>query len=138
MDQETLQIPITAIRDYSKYHKEYRNRPEVKIRSKEWSARPENKQKAAVKRKETRSRAFKLLGGAFCKRCSFSDERALQFDHINGDGAAHRREIGYAGSATCRAVLKDPDRLLKYQVLCANCNWIKRSENKEYSRVAEL
>jgi len=71
-----------------------------------------------------------LLGGK-CARCGFDDSRALQFDHVDGRGAKHRREIVGRNSYTMsRHVLKNPTR---FQVLCANCNWIKREEKREHT-----
>lgn len=65
-----------------------------------------------------------LAGGIKCKKCGFDDRRALQIDHINGGGSKNRlTQVGLRGD-----VKKYPE---KYQVLCANCNWIKRCENKE-------
>jgi hypothetical protein len=70
-----------------------------------------------------------MLGGK-CVRCGFSDYRALQIDHVNSDGALERAKFG--GSATIRFYLRVADSFTKgenrYQLLCCNCNWIKRSE----------
>lgn len=65
--------------------------------------------------------------GSICVRCGFSDERALQFDHIDGDGYLDRE-----GNTACISVqiLRGAG---KYQLLCANCNWIKKAENNENS-----
>lgn len=74
---------------------------------------------------------MQLLGGAKCIKCGFSDIRALQFDHINGKGNLFREKIGgYTHSVIFYS--KNPD-IAKHelQVLCANCNWIKRYENNE-------
>ena len=74
--------------------------------------------------------------GRKCVRCGFSDSRALQIDHINGNGAEDRR-IHSAGSlwGVPKLIEENPDRARKeLQLLCANCNWIKRFENKEVSR----
>ena len=72
--------------------------------------------------------------GNRCVRCGFSDPRALQIDHINGNG---RKDVKRYGSQTTfiRALANMPDRELysRYQLLCANCNWIKRFENEEWS-----
>ncbi|SRR6266498_738708 len=76
--------------------------------------------------KKVRSIALEKLGGV-CVRCGFSDPRALQIDHVNGGGIREREAIGHA--AIYRKVARgDTDG---YQLLCANCNWIKRAENKE-------
>jgi len=70
------------------------------------------------------------LGGS-CAQCGFTDIRALQIDHKNGDGSAQRREIGGL-HRMYRDILKNP---VPYQLLCANCNWIKRYENGEAGEV---
>ena len=68
-----------------------------------------------------------------CVRCGFSDPRALQFDHINGGGRRHRQQVGSAAKFL-RALLALTSKELtaEFQVLCANCNFIKREENNEY------
>ena len=74
--------------------------------------------------------ALKRLGNK-CARCGFSDWRALQIDHINGGGMKENRR--YGGNWIDRNVLKLHANKLKskYQLLCANCNWIKKYENGE-------
>lgn len=72
---------------------------------------------------QTRASLFEVLGHT-CVRCGFADKRALQVDHINGDGAEHRRRETNA-TGLLRSVKARPHL---FQVLCANCNWIKKSE----------
>jgi hypothetical protein len=73
-----------------------------------------------------------ILGGK-CVRCGFQDIRALQIDHINGGGIKERKLLNTKDFH--RKVLKSlKNKENKYQLLCANCNWIKRSENKEWGR----
>ena len=73
--------------------------------------------------KRQRKAALALLGNKCCK-CGFADWRALQLDHKNGGGFKDVRSI-----ARSRDVLRHPE---KYQLLCANCNWIKKHEQKEH------
>lgn len=70
-----------------------------------------------------------LMGGK-CVRCEFDDWRALQIDHINGGGTAEQRELGNCTRRFYNKVLANLD---DYQLLCANCNTIKRFENNEIS-----
>lgn len=77
--------------------------------------------------KRMRLRAFMKLGEK-CHHCGFDDERALQIDHVNGGGAEERRKFGSSGLS--RRVLSD--QAGRYQLLCANCNWIKRQQHKEF------
>lgn len=67
--------------------------------------------------------------GAKCAHCGFNDQRALQVDHIDGGGYAERKVIGQTRILTSLLKMERPE--LKYQILCANCNWIKRAENFE-------
>lgn len=79
-----------------------------------------------------RLKTLNILGGK-CKRCGFSDFRALQIDHIKGDGSKDTR---MGGGRYYKHILEmtEEDRNKKYQLLCANCNWIKRYENGEERR----
>lgn len=64
-----------------------------------------------------------------CIRCGFNNIKALSIDHINGDGRKHRELVG-EGSTFYRW-LKNNSFPSGFQVLCMNCNWIKRRENNE-------
>lgn len=80
-----------------------------------------------AKHQALRAEIFQLLGGICCK-CGFSDERALQIDHVEGGGC---QEIKVKkGTSYLYHVRKHIDTG-RYQLLCANCNWIKRHENGE-------
>jgi hypothetical protein len=81
-----------------------------------------------------RRKAFEVLGKKCCK-CGFEDVRALQFDHINGDGYLdnHKRNITHYK----KIVISVKNNEGRYQVLCCNCNWIKRVENKEHFRARD-
>ena len=82
--------------------------------------------------KKNRDNLFNLLGNK-CKKCGFTDKRALQIDHINGGGNKERKL--YNTKDYHRVVLKSlKNKENKYQLLCANCNWIKRYINKEWGR----
>ena len=79
-------------------------------------------------RDRTRKAALELLGSV-CVKCGFSDVRALQFDHINGGG---NKEIkSNTKNYTLQIIKSIVNKEKKFQLLCANCNWIKRAENNE-------
>lgn len=64
-------------------------------------------------------------------RCGFADVRALQIDHVLGGGVREIRSgIGYH-TYYLRVIESVALREGKYQLLCANCNWIKRAEQGE-------
>lgn len=65
-----------------------------------------------------------------CERCGFDDIKALSMDHIEGGGKKHFKEIGGAGPVFYNW-LRLNDYPSKFQVLCMNCQWIKREEEKE-------
>lgn len=79
-----------------------------------------------------RLEALEKLGGK-CVSCGFSDKRALQIDHINGGGSKERKEIGFNGKFHIHVIREAELKSGKYQLLCANCNWIKRVEEREHS-----
>lgn len=87
------------------------------------------RQKAAETNWRRRLAILAILGSK-CVRCGFDDPRALQVDHVNGGGSQHRKSLSHSwGSKFWEAELSE--RRAAYQLLCANCNWIKRYENKE-------
>lgn len=77
------------------------------------------------------------LGGV-CKHCGFNNLAALQVDHVHGDGASDNRNTRAYWSRVHASILNDEGR---YQLLCANCNWIKRSAEQSHvaasSRLAQ-
>jgi hypothetical protein len=76
-------------------------------------------------RAQLRAAIFALLGD-ICVQCGFADKRALQIDHKHGGGCKERKRIG--DYKVLKRVLEHPE---EYQILCANCNWIKRAVNGE-------
>jgi hypothetical protein len=75
--------------------------------------------------RRVRDQVLEAYGWA-CGCCGEARYEFLEIDHVNGDGAAHRREVGGA-LASLRDIIKQgfPD---KYQVLCANCNRAKGAD----------
>jgi len=77
-------------------------------------------------RKRYRTNALQAYGGKCCQ-CGFSDPRALQFDHVRGGGCAELKKHGMKPSYYLMIMNDDTG---KYQLLCANCNVIKKSQNR--------
>src|SRR3990167_1976631 len=91
-----------------------------------------------TKIKKSRRDLIKLMGGKCCK-CGFSDIRALQIDHVNSDGYLERAYWKKIGGYSSEYYLNNVEKSFNnnegiYQLLCANCNWIKRAENLECAR----
>jgi hypothetical protein len=74
---------------------------------------------------------FDLLGNR-CYKCGESDVHCLQIDHIHGGGVKEYKKIQAWGIMS--KIKNNPECRKDYQLLCANCNWIKRHENKEVSQ----
>jgi hypothetical protein len=98
--------------------------------------RPETKaatQKAAAL--AAKKMIFERLGHSICIRCGFSDVRALQLDHKHGGGRKHRLSLPSGNTYLRRLLALSLDQLTEtFQILCANCNTIKRIENNENRR----
>lgn len=71
-----------------------------------------------------RAKAIAHYGGA-CACCGESESIFLTFDHVNGDGAAHRREMGYSGGHAIVFWLRKHNYPDTIQLLCYNCNMAK-------------
>lgn len=86
--------------------------------------------------KRTKNELKRLLGDE-CVRCGFSVWDILQIDHIDGGGTWEQEKRFGSNTAMYSYYVKHPDEAReKLQLLCPNCNWIKRMENKEYRKRA--
>jgi len=74
--------------------------------------------------RQKRVEVLEKLGGK-CVECGFSDHRALHVDHVNNDGYEDRKKLKSVYQRYM-AVMNDTEN--KYQLLCANCNFIKKYE----------
>jgi hypothetical protein len=84
--------------------------------------------KSTIQQRKLRLKILEKYGGR-CVRCGFSDSRALHLDHVQSGGQKELRGGRGGGMSYYYKVLKDITG--KYQLLCANCNAIKRFENEE-------
>jgi hypothetical protein len=73
------------------------------------------------------------LYGSCCCKCGYNDPRALQLDHVNGT-KVKQGNYRRGGNGLYFLVLNGKVPKDDYQLLCANCNWIKRYEKNESSR----
>ena len=69
-------------------------------------------------------------GKLACVLCSESRIACLSLDHINGDGAEHRRRLGL-GRKAIYSWLRKEGFPVGYQTLCMNCQFIKREESSD-------
>lgn len=92
------------------------------------------KAKSASRQISKKQKILENYGGCECCRCGFSDLRALSIDHISSNGADHRKSIGKMATLKFYDYLIANDFPKGYQVLCMNCQWIKRHENNEFRK----
>lgn len=79
---------------------------------------------------ERRMEVMDMLGGRKCCKCGYdADIRALQIDHIDGGGNLQRREHPLPDYTYYKCILESGG--VGFQILCANCNVIKKFENGE-------
>ena len=78
-------------------------------------------------RRRVRIEVLQALGGR-CMHCGNTDQRCLQIDHISGGGNQERQTLG--PSRISGKISKGQTE--GYQLLCANCNWIKKHEQQEH------
>lgn len=76
---------------------------------------------------DLRDWCFEILGGEVCLYCGFDDRRALTIDHIDGGGSRERKEMGARG-VYIKLIEHEG---VGYQVLCLNCQSVKRIEEEE-------
>lgn len=118
----------------AEYYRRYReaNRERINADHRRWYAR--NKDKAYANSRKHILRLYANIRkryGSVCVKCGFSDVRALQIDHIKGGGTRHRKTFKNDYNYY-RYVRDAPDGV--FQMLCANCNAIKRYENGELNQ----
>ncbi len=77
---------------------------------------------------------YRLLGNK-CSCCGLSEVSCLQIDHINNDGADHRKSLN-GGTRIYRYILThydtDKDR---FQLLCGNCHNSKTQLGQCYHKL---
>ena len=121
------------------YHKKYYQDNKEKYRAMQlvyYSDPVKRKQKNKKDRERNmfyKAKMYYILGGPKCVYCGYDeDPRALQLDHINGGGRADRRRHHSYAAKYWMEFKDNPEGLkTKFQVLCANCNVIKKFKNNE-------
>ena len=132
--------------NYRKTHKEeqairwqrYKKDNPEKIKVKYLNHKDEIKAKRLAYRIEIKRNVFDHYsnGEIKCCRCGFTDIRALSIDHINGGGTNHRKVLNRSGESFYRW-LKMNNYPEGFQVLCMNCQWLKKAEKREYRGIAQ-
>ena len=121
-----------------KYQNAYYHRNRERIREKERLWYRANLQQ---RREYNRNYKYKLKilvltyygkGKCECCICGESRDPCLTIDHIDGNGASHRRSIGMPkGGGNIYGWLRMKAYPEGYQTLCMNCQWIKQDRQKD-------
>ena len=102
------------------------DRERIRLRRSELSDRhkAKNAERERNRYASMRLEAIAKYGGS-CACCGESNYLFLEFDHVNNDGAAHRRKVGSSARMLLSEIRSQgyPDA---YQILCANCNQGKK------------
>ncbi len=122
--------------EYRKSHKEDQKKYYEKHKEERSEKGKEYYQGHKEERKENNLKIKKRIishysnGKMKCAKCGFSDLRALSLDHINGDGYKHSKNIRRGLYRWC--INNNFPNM--FQVLCMNCQFIKKEENGECKR----
>jgi len=94
--------------------------------------RDESLHKEKLERIERKSDVMRHYSGEppHCVMCGESRLICLSIDHVNGGGTKHIKKIGGGGS-TLYSWLRKNNYPKGFQVLCMNCQFVKREMNQE-------
>jgi|SRR6516165_11046110 len=89
------------------------------------------KESSNASRLKLRLEVFNAYGGAKCYCCGETTLLLLSMDHINNNGAEHRKELSgnsrTGGGAELYRWLRKNNFPAGYQVACFSCNWGKHA-----------
>jgi hypothetical protein len=88
---------------------------------------------------KTRNELIGLLGGKCLNpfgqhEKSYTDVRCLQIDHVNGGGRTEVKKFPNTLAFYKYVIEQVKSGSKNYQLLCANCNLIKRNEKREFRK----
>ena len=87
-----------------------------------------------VNYKHHKLEVYRLLGNC-CSCCGLSEISCLQIDHVNNDGAEHRKQLN-GGDKIYRYILTHYDTEKdRFQLLCANCHSSKTQLGQCYHKI---
>lgn len=100
-----------------------KRRKQLQTANKKWRTERKKDYQAYEKRYRAALRKATLEAyGSKCVCCAETEPKFLTIDHINNDGAKHRKEIGQ-GSVPLMLYLKNNNYPTdSFQCLCWNCN----------------
>ena len=130
-------MPYADLEVRKEYHRNYMRRYRTNMGC---SRRPSDK---VTRRNGDKELRLKLLdyyskGTMLCTHCGFSDVRALTLDHLNNNGREENKRLGIKTSAVLYRRLRKQDYPDGYMTLCMNCQFIKRYQHYQETRICVL
>jgi len=101
-----------------------KNRDKVLKQQKEWALKNADKIKQYKLKRKKMVIEYYSNGNNCCACCGESIFEFLTIDHMNNDGAEHRRQMEHGGRTIYRWLIQH-DFPKGFQVLCYNCNCAK-------------
>jgi hypothetical protein len=83
----------------------------------------------SARRYVARDKAYQAYGGYVCACCGETERTFLSIDHVNNDGAAHKRKFKLQTGEQMYRWLARNNFPPGFQILCMNCQWGKRNNN---------
>jgi len=110
--------------EVKRHKREYYNQPKWKGYMKRYARTPKSRKKQREFRRKIKTIIITHYGGnpPRCACCGEGHFEFLCIDHINGDGAEHRRKIGKTGGIQFYLWLIKNKFPTGFRVLCDNCN----------------
>lgn len=110
----------------------YYERKRQRYASLSLSEKERRKRDARAHNDKLKREALEHYGGAFCRCCGETELLMLALDHIENDGASHRKSL--TGSTrklptVSHVWAKRNNWPLIFQVTCFNCNWARHWNN---------
>ena len=99
-------------------------------RSREWRLNNLERHRETCRRNDQRLKnlCYEAYGGHRCACCGETEQMFLTIDHMNNDGAEHRRQVvglKRGGGKKIYSWLIANNFPSGFQILCMNCNWGK-------------
>ena len=122
-----LVFPMGSKESYKKWYENNKSSAREQKKLVMRRLRQENPEKYNLQSRNAKVREklklFEMYGHE-CAMCGFNDKRALSLDHKLNNGNEERRLLGERG---VYRKAKEFVNLDEYQILCMNCQFIKRS-----------
>jgi 5-methylcytosine-specific restriction endonuclease McrA len=126
--EQLLPKMIERTKIWAKKNKDYVNKYSRELRRKqiENEGKSRNSLASKLNRQRNKKEVIEKMGGK-CTCCGETEIDFLTMDHVNNDGAQHRRDakIGKRGGGDIWRYVRDNNYPPDFQILCFNCNYSK-------------